>query len=70
MGSRIERLEKEVAALKALIRKRKPRRKRTIVTSVSIAPELKIQAERELGNGNFSRAVTYALERVLQEEDQ
>lgn len=38
-----------------------------VVASVSIRPELKVTAERYLGNGNFSRAVTLALTKTLQE---
>lgn len=36
-----------------------------VITSVSIRPELKVRAERVIGKGNFSRAVTIALTEVL-----
>lgn len=42
---------------------------RVVVSSVSIMPELKVRAEREIGAGNFSRAVTIALTEALHRLD-
>lgn len=36
-----------------------------VIASVSIRPELKVRAERDIGRGNFSKAVTRALTHVL-----
>ena len=48
----------------------KPRRKRIKeVYSVTVLPELRNRAAREIGDGNFSRAVTKALKRALIEID-
>lgn len=44
--------------------------RKVVITSVSIRPELKIRAERDIGQGNFSKAVTRALTYVLMRLDQ
>lgn len=41
----------------------------TIVSSVSLPPELKIRAARDLGGGSFSKGVVYALRKALRELD-
>lgn len=45
-------------------------KRRTIVSSVSILPELKIRIERDIGNGSFSRGVIRAATKWLSEFDQ
>jgi hypothetical protein len=45
---------------------RMPGRK-VVVACISIRPELKLQAERWIGGGNFSKAVTTALNKMLME---
>lgn len=42
---------------------------RTVIASISILPELKSRAEWEIGQGNFSLAVTRALTQALIEID-
>ena len=54
---------------KKATRKKKPK-KNILRTCVTITPELKFRAARDLGNGNFSRAVTLALTDALLKKDQ
>lgn len=50
--------------------KKKRKKNRTIVSSVSIPPELKIRVARDLGEGSFSRGVVRACSKALLEFDQ
>jgi len=61
------------------IPKRKKRKKRkirieqgrrTVVATVSITPELKIRAQRDLGEGSFTKAVISSLLQALLEFDE
>lgn len=58
---------------KATTKRGRPKRSKlspVVRTCVTIAPELKIRAARDLGKGNFSRAVTLALTEALLKKDQ
>ena len=41
----------------------------TLVASVSILPELRYRAARDLGEGSFSKAVTFAITQALKAYD-
>lgn len=43
--------------------------RRTIVASVSIKPELRYRAARDLGEGSFTKAVVRSLTKALEEFD-
>lgn len=44
--------------------------RRTVIASVSIPPELKLRAARDLGNGSFSKAVKLTLVEALRRLDE
>jgi len=57
--------KKPVRKKKVLRVQHAPAGRRTIVATVSIRPELKFRATRELGEGSFSKAVVRALKHAL-----
>lgn len=62
--SSAELKERHTKERKAYSLKRNKRRN-TIVSSVSIPPELKIRIARDLGQGSFSKGVIFACAKVL-----